>query len=65
MRVDATGLMRLGAGNENAFLRSIDNVNEHIRVGLLMRGQAPVALDVGHGAADDVVVGVGHLDEGL
>ncbi len=47
-----TGLMCLGAGYINAVRRALNNVNEQVRISLLGRSQAAVALDVGHCAVN-------------
>ena len=49
--------MGLGAADDDAVVTLLDDVDEHVRVGLLVRRQGAVALGVGHRAVgDDVLV---------
>ena len=66
MAVQVAGLVCLRAGNVNAVLGALDNVQEQIRIRLLGRRQTAVALNVGHSAvnAPIVVLHIGpELDE--
>ncbi len=62
VRVDAAGLVRLGAADTHAVLGAPGDVHEQVGVGLLVRRLAAVALDVGHRAADHEVLAL-HVGE--
>ncbi len=47
--VEGAGLVGLGPAHHDAVRLALHHVHEHVRVGLLGRAQAAVALDVGHG----------------
>ena len=50
--------MGLRSRDINAIGGAFDNMDEKIRIGLLVRGFAAVAFDVGHGTADDKIAAV-------
>ena len=56
MAVQVAGLMRLCTGDVNAVRGALNNVQEQVRVGLLGRRKAAVALNVGHRAVNAPVV---------
>ncbi len=55
--VGRPGLMGLGPPDDDPVALTFDHAGEQVRVGLLVRGPGPVALDVGH-PADDHLVGL-------
>ena len=60
MRVDAAGLVRLRSANDDAVVTTLNDMHEHVGIGLLGGALAAIALDVGHGSADDEVLSL-HL----
>ena len=62
MRVDAAGLVRLGAANDDPVVATLDDMHEHVGIGLLGGPLAAIALDVGHGSADHQVLSL-HLGQ--
>src|ERR1019366_6335626 len=56
VRIDRSGLVRLGAADNDAVWAPLDDAQVHVLVLLLGRALAAVALYVGHGAVDDPVV---------
>ena len=63
VRVDAAGLVGLGAPEVDALRRAPADAHEQVGVGLLVGRLAAVALEVGHGAADDEVAPLHGRDE--
>ncbi len=55
VRVDAAGLVGLGAADHDPVVAPLDDAEVEVGVGLLGRALAAVALGVGHRAADDEV----------
>jgi hypothetical protein len=65
VRVDTPGLVGLRPADGDALGRPRGHPDEQVRVGLPVRRQRAVALDVGHGAPDDQVAPVHRREEGL
>ena len=65
MRIDTTGLVRLGTANENTVLRSLGDSDEQIRIILFMGCLGAVSLDIGHRTTDHEVLPVHLRDERL
>mmetsp|Transcript_430 Transcript_430/g.1661 ORF Transcript_430/g.1661 Transcript_430/m.1661 type:complete len:510 (-) Transcript_430:387-1916(-) len=63
MRVERAGLVRLGAADDDAVGPPVDDANEEVGVGLARRSLGPIALGIGHRAADDEVVRLDVRDE--
>ena len=63
VRVDAAGLVQLGAADHDAVGVALDDAHEQVRIVLLVRRLAAVALGVGHRAADHEVLALHVLDE--
>ena len=55
VRIQAAGLVRLGATDIDAFGSTTHDMKEEVRIGLLRRRSAAIALHVGHRTANDHV----------
>jgi len=62
VRVAGSSLVRLGAAHDDAVVAPFDDVDVHVRVFLLRRRLAAIALRIGHRAVDDEVVVLDVLD---